>query len=62
LLVSLVNQETKEKIDSGIFLIPLSPLFMFLSDLVLGGETKGIKSGKKKNPQVAKTSYTERPC
>jgi hypothetical protein len=44
--------------DSGIFLIPLSPLFFFLSCLTLGGEMRGqIKGRKRRTHKVAQTSY-----
>jgi hypothetical protein len=36
----MIKDETKgKKLDSGGFLIPLSPLFFFLSYLVLEGRT-----------------------
>jgi hypothetical protein len=55
LLVAAVKEETKEKkLGSAIFLIPLSPLTLYLSYLVLGYETRGIKVGKKKTPQSNK--------
>ena len=55
LLIAMVKEETEgEKLDSGIFLIPLSPLSLFLSYLVLRDEPSGIKSRKKKNPQSSK--------
>ena len=39
LLVAVVKEETKgKKSDSGIFLIPPSPLSLFLSYLVLGSK------------------------
>ena len=42
LLVAAVKEETKgKKLDSGIFLIPLSPLSLFLSYLVFGSEGGG---------------------
>jgi hypothetical protein len=45
----VVKEETKgKKLAPGIFLIPLSPFSFFLSYLVIGGETSGIKGGKKK--------------
>lgn len=61
LLVVLIKKEkikTKTKTEgkklySWIFLISLS---LFLSSLVLGGETRGIMGRKKRN-KVAKTSY-----
>jgi hypothetical protein len=41
LLVPMVKKETKgKKLDSVIVLIPLSPLSLFLSFLVLGGEVR----------------------
>lgn len=55
LLVAIVKEETQgKKLDSEIFLIPLSPLSLLLSYLVLGGETEGIKGGKKKYPRSSK--------
>ena len=42
LLIAMVKEETEgEKLDSGIFLIPLSPLSLFLSYLVFGSEGGG---------------------
>jgi hypothetical protein len=50
----MIKEETKGKtLDSGIFLILLSPLSPFLSYLVLGGETSvGCEGNKRweKNP------------
>jgi len=61
----MVKEETKgRKSDLGIFLIPLSPLSLFLFYLVLVGKTKGIKDGKK-NPQSSKTQLQQtanNPC
>ena len=42
-----------KKLDWGIRL-SVSPLSLFLSYLVLVGETMGMKGGKKKNPQSSK--------
>jgi hypothetical protein len=51
LVVAVVKEEAKGKtLDSGIFLIPLSPLLLFLSYLVLGGEPRGVKGEKKEEP------------
>jgi hypothetical protein len=51
----VAKEEIKgKKLDSGIFLIPFSPLSLFLFYLVLGGETGGITGGKKKSPQSSK--------
>lgn len=47
------EEETKEKKLENNFLIPLSPLPLFLY-LVLAGETRGIKGEQKKNPQNSK--------
>ena len=55
LLVAMVKEETKEKkLDSGILLIPLFPLLLFLPYLMLGGETRGIMVGKRRICKVAK--------
>lgn len=44
MLVAGVKGETKrKKLDSGIFLIPLSPLSLFLSYLVLEDEMGGSR-------------------
>jgi hypothetical protein len=49
LLVAMVKEETNgKKSDSGIFLIPLFPLVLFLSYLVLGGEMGEIKEEPQK--------------
>ena len=54
-MVAVVKEEAKGKtLDSGIFLIPLSPLLLFLSYLVLGGEARGDKGWEKKSPQSSK--------
>lgn len=61
LLVAVVKEEIKGKIlDSGFFLIPLSPLSMFLFCLVLeeklGRRWGGCRVGKGRTHKVAKTS------
>ena len=60
LLVAEAKGEAREKkSDSGIFLITLSPLLLFLSCLVLGGRKGGKDNNgrKKRTDKVAKTSY-----
>lgn len=51
-LIAVIHEKTKGRgLDSGIFLIALSPLSLFLSYLMLGGKIVG---GKKKNLQSSK--------
>lgn len=59
----MFKEETKGKeLDLGILLTPLSPLFLFLSYLVLGGETReggrGNKEGEKEEPTKVQRSAT----
>lgn len=61
LLAAVVKEETKEKKLKNKILIPLSPLPLFSSYLVLGGETRGLKGGEKKNPQNSKEWQTAMP-
>lgn len=53
----MAKEEPKEKkLDSGIFLTPLSLLSLFVSYLELGGETMGI-NGEKRTHKVIKAGY-----
>lgn len=59
LLVALVKEETNgNRLDARIFLVPLSPLSLFLSYLVLGvNQGQGWRMGKRRTHKAAKPSY-----
>ena len=55
-LVAVIHEKTKgRELDSEIFLIPLSPLSLFLSYLVLEDKTREMKDGKRRTHKVGKT-------
>jgi hypothetical protein len=49
-LVSSSGQRRNKEKEIRKYPIPLSPLPLFSSYLMLGGETRGLKGGEKKNP------------
>lgn len=64
LVVAVVNKETiqNKRKESRFGDFPnSSPLSLFVYYLVLGGETKGIKGGKRTNPQEPGPA-TQPPC